>query len=383
MPGVGTEPEDNDVENDHGTEQTQEATRGAPGAPTSQSLPLGGGGDGDGGQEGTEQLARKVEGEEDRDMEMLFDTALERCTVSARSTVKLDITVNSVEMQKSRAVYSIFTSSTTTQMSTDRLRRVMGETVIVSPTASILDDHEPGCAANLSYGDPFVARVAVSTQGNWALGLFATTKAPASDDPDDAKKVHGALLRLEHKRVEASDSADEDEGGADEAWCWTGGVVKGPPLKLWPADVTPLNPEMTKSLDGYYFSLEILQRVWEDILTKADDGIALPIVTGARAAQLPYHPTLAQADAHVGKAQRAATAAKLQCKLCKVFVDAEVMHAHVGQHLLLERVTRAVSFTWANTEGYTETKLLTFVRSTRKLAHSMLETKYNMWFSVA
>lgn len=52
-----------------------------------------------------------------------------------------------------------------------------------------------------------------------------------------------------------------------------GGVVKGSPMKLWPADVTPLDQEITESLDCNYISLEIVQPVGEDILTKADDGI--------------------------------------------------------------------------------------------------------------
>lgn len=212
MPGVGTKPEDINVGDHHGTEPTLEAAPGAAGAQTTQTVPPGGGGDGDSRQEDTEQLACGSENEEDGDLEVLVDTALDASVAPTRSSVQRNTTVNSVEMPKSRAIYAIFTSgTTTTRMSTDRLRRVMGQPAIVSPATSLLaDDGEPACAINMWHGDPLVARVALSKEGNGVLGLFAATRAPASDDPHDAKRVYGALLRLEYERVEATDSSDSD-----------------------------------------------------------------------------------------------------------------------------------------------------------------------------
>ena len=93
------------------------------------------------------------EDEEYREVEMLVDTALEIYAGPSRSTVERDMTVNSVKMPKSRAIHTIFNSGTTTRMSTDRLRRVVGQSATASATVSTSTiDAQPGCAASMLIG---------------------------------------------------------------------------------------------------------------------------------------------------------------------------------------------------------------------------------------
>lgn len=65
-------------------------------------------------------------------MEMLCDTVPKNCAGVTPSSPKRNIRIGSVDVPKSRGIHSIFSSAAGGRVSADRLRRVVGRTVITS-----------------------------------------------------------------------------------------------------------------------------------------------------------------------------------------------------------------------------------------------------------
>lgn len=172
-----------------------------------------------------QELESEPRAEEEGDMEMLFDTAVERYVDPLRSSVQRSIWVSTIGMKlpKNRAMFSTFSSAAGSKVSFDCLRRVMGASATVTAPFSdfAVDQDGAGPVAGLLIGDPFVAPVALTKQGKGVSAPFATTRPPPDESGDDEKKVDGALLSLQYKKVEASGSdveasdSDVEANGSD------------------------------------------------------------------------------------------------------------------------------------------------------------------------